>query len=107
MIAACYDAQGNTQHVDEAILPTEDHISERIVCAVLLMGGQSARVPIDGCTHCASEVSLGFLLHVRPLVVGVNIRIAQFLHKTNDGREILFCAAGRFRRFAETFHSAS
>ena len=63
--AACYDAQGNTQHVDETILPTEDHISERIVCAVLLMCGQSARFRIDECTHCASEVSCGFLLHVR------------------------------------------
>src|SRR5258708_18578743 len=55
--AGCYDAQRNTQHGNEAILCSKDHISQRVVCAVVLMGGDSVLAAIDRSTNCASEES--------------------------------------------------
>src|SRR5258705_10739174 len=57
--AGCYDAQRNTQHVNEAILSTKDHISQRVVCAVVLIGMHSTLAAIDRSTDCASEASCG------------------------------------------------
>src|SRR5258705_3755218 len=57
--AGCYDAQRNTQHVNEAILSTKDHISQIVICAVVLKGGPSTLAAIGGSTDCASEGSCG------------------------------------------------
>ena len=60
-----YDSERDTQYVDEAVLSSKDHISERVLCTMLFLSDHRAlRAAINGSTHRASEASCARLLHL-------------------------------------------